>query len=57
VQELKFRVEDWKGHRVEGFGELLLYGTFTVLKSETLATGKDGERQVSMDRGHCWSFH
>ncbi|KAK3711119.1 Guanine nucleotide exchange factor for Cdc42p [Vermiconidia calcicola] len=45
VQELKVRVEDWKGHRVEGFGELLLYGTFTVLKSENLGSGKDGERQ------------
>ncbi|KAK3675959.1 Guanine nucleotide exchange factor for Cdc42p [Recurvomyces mirabilis] len=45
VQELKVRVEDWKGHRVEGFGQLLLYGTFTVLKSENLASGKDGERQ------------
>ncbi|USW51993.1 Putative DH domain, PB1 domain, pleckstrin domain, PH-like domain superfamily [Septoria linicola] len=45
VQELKTRVEDWKGHRVEGFGDLLLYGTFTVLKSENLANGKDGERQ------------
>ncbi|TKA65253.1 hypothetical protein B0A55_11383 [Friedmanniomyces simplex] len=45
VQELKMRVEDWKGHRVEGFGELLLYGTFTVLKSENLGSGKDGERQ------------
>ncbi|CAK4034767.1 Rho guanine nucleotide exchange factor scd1 [Lecanosticta acicola] len=44
VQELKQRVEDWKGHRVEVFGELLLYGTFTVLKSENLANGKDGER-------------
>lgn len=50
VQELKLRVEDWKGHRVEGFGELLLYGTFTVLKSENLASGKDGERQVSRER-------
>jgi cell division control protein 24 len=49
VQELKMRVEDWKGHRVEGFGELLLYGTFTVLKSENLSNGKDGERQVSLD--------
>lgn len=45
VQELKVRVEDWKGHRVEGFGELLLYGTFTVLKSESQNPGKDGERQ------------
>ncbi len=48
VQELKMRVEDWKGHRVEGFGELLLYGTFTVLKSETQGSGKDGERQVRL---------
>jgi cell division control protein 24 len=46
VQELKMRVEDWKGHKVEGFGELLMYGTFTVLKSENLANGKDAERQV-----------
>jgi cell division control protein 24 len=49
VQELKMRVEDWKGHRVEGFGELLLYGTFTVLKSETQGSGKDGERQVRLN--------
>lgn len=53
VQELKLRVEDWKGHRVDGFGELLLYGTFTVLKSENMgAGGKDGERQVSF--GLLW---
>ncbi|SMR48503.1 unnamed protein product [Zymoseptoria tritici ST99CH_1A5] len=45
VEELKTRVEDWKGHSVAQFGELLLYGTFTVLKSENLANGKDGERQ------------
>ncbi|KXL45960.1 hypothetical protein M433DRAFT_66417 [Acidomyces richmondensis BFW] len=45
VEELKLRVEDWKGHRVEAFGALLLYGTFTVLKSENLGSGKDGERQ------------
>lgn len=52
VQELKMRVEDWKGHRIEGFGELLLYGTFTVLKSENLANGKDAERQVSIEPAH-----
>ncbi|KAF2478540.1 Pleckstrin homology domain-containing protein [Neohortaea acidophila] len=46
VQELKLRVEDWKGHKVDSFGALLLYGTFTVLKSENLGVGgKDGERQ------------
>lgn len=48
VQELKGRVEDWKGHKVEAFGELLLYGTFTVLKSENISSGKDAERQVSL---------
>lgn len=48
VQELKVRVEDWKGHRVEVFGELLLYGTFTVVKGEGQPPGsKEGERQVS----------
>jgi len=46
VQELKGRVEDWKGHRVEGFGELLLFGTFTVVKSDS-GPGKDSEREVS----------
>ena len=50
VQELKVRVEDWKGHRVEGFGELLLYGTFTVVKGEGQPPGsKEGERQVSLN--------
>lgn len=48
VQELKGRVEDWKGHRVDEFGELLLYGYFTVLKSESISSGKDSERQVSV---------
>lgn len=57
VQELKMRVEDWKGHRVEGFGALLLYGTFTVLKSENLASGKDGERQVRWHRRLLYTLH
>lgn len=46
VDELTGRVEDWKGHKVEQFGELLLYGTFTVLKSDS-GTSKDSEREVS----------
>lgn len=57
VQELQTRVEDWKGHRVEGFGDLMLYGTFTVLKSENLANGKDGERQVSLGHASCDLAH
>ena len=46
VQELKARVEDWKGHRVEAFGDLLLHGTFTVLKGDNTSS-KDTEREVS----------
>lgn len=56
LEELKSRVEDWKGHRIEGFGDLLLYGTFTVLKGDG-GGGKDQEREVGcLSRGtlgHC----
>ncbi|KAI9770195.1 MAG: hypothetical protein M1839_003261 [Geoglossum umbratile] len=46
VEDLAVRVEDWKGHRIEQFGELLLYGTFTVVKGD----GKnDVEREVGID--------
>lgn len=43
VSELSYRVEDWKGHKIDHFGELLLYGTFTVLKGEG---AKEVEREV-----------
>jgi hypothetical protein len=46
VEELKTLVEDWKGHRIEGFGELLLYGQFTVLKGDSMSS-KNEERDVS----------
>lgn len=45
VQELKGRVEDWKGHRVEAFGELLLSGLFTVIKSDG-GPSRESEREV-----------
>ena len=45
VEELKTLVEDWKGHRIEGFGELLLHGQFTVLKGES-TNSKNEEREV-----------
>jgi cell division control protein 24 len=48
VEELKRLVEDWKGHRIEGFGELLLFGTHTVLKGDSTNT-KDAEREVRLD--------
>lgn len=48
VEELKGRVEDWKGHKIEAFGDLLLHGTFTVLKGEVTAP-KGSEREVSLE--------
>ncbi|ORY14637.1 Pleckstrin homology domain-domain-containing protein [Clohesyomyces aquaticus] len=47
VEELKTLVEDWKGHRIEGFGDLLLYGQFTVLKGETV-NSKNEEREYKI---------
>ena len=43
VSELQSRVEDWKGHKIDHFGELLLHGNFTVLKGEG---AKEVEREV-----------
>ena len=45
VNELQNRVEDWKGHKIDHFGELLQFGTFAVLKGEG---AKEVEREVSM---------
>lgn len=46
VQELRERVEDWKGHRLDAFGELLLHGNFSVIKGDP-STSKDQEREVT----------
>lgn len=43
VADLQLRVEDWKGHNMRQFGELLLYGNFTVVKGEG---AKPAEREV-----------
>ena len=43
VDELRSRVEEWKGHDIQQFGELLLYGTFTVVKGDGR---NDVEREV-----------
>lgn len=34
VKDLEGRVEDWKGHKLEHFGELLLHGQFSVIKGD-----------------------
>ncbi|KAI9845986.1 MAG: hypothetical protein M1837_004392 [Sclerophora amabilis] len=34
VEDVIARVEDWKGHNPNNFGDLLLYGNHTVLKSD-----------------------
>ncbi|PGH02039.1 cell division control protein 24 [Blastomyces parvus] len=43
VDDLAIRVDDWKALKVEVFGELLRFGTFTVLKGDG---GRDTEREV-----------
>ncbi|KAK2732348.1 hypothetical protein FQN57_002934 [Myotisia sp. PD_48] len=45
VMELTTRVDDWKTLKVDGFGELLRFGTFTVLKGDG---SKDTEREVCL---------
>lgn len=43
LEELIVRVDDWKSHKVEQFGKLLLHGVYGVL------TGKsDQEKDVSL---------
>jgi hypothetical protein len=42
--DLSDRVEDWKSLRIETFGELMLFGTFSVLKGD--GGGKDQEKEV-----------
>ncbi|RPB23330.1 hypothetical protein L211DRAFT_786992 [Terfezia boudieri ATCC MYA-4762] len=34
TEDLAVRVEDWKGHRLDQFGSLLLNGQFTVIKGD-----------------------
>ncbi|KAF4966894.1 hypothetical protein FSARC_5507 [Fusarium sarcochroum] len=33
VKDLKRRIEDWKGHQINGFGHLVLYDSFNVTKN------------------------
>ena len=55
VEELKTLVEDWKGHRIEGFGDLLLHGQYTVLKGESMSS-KNEEREVGIVYVHTYAF-
>ena len=46
LEDLINRVDDWKNHRVDQFGKLLLHGVYTVI------TGKsEQEKDVSLGRG------
>lgn len=44
--DLNERVEEWKSLKLETFGELMLFGTFTVLKGDGGA--KDQEKEVCL---------
>ncbi|KAI9821349.1 MAG: hypothetical protein M1826_000720 [Phylliscum demangeonii] len=45
VEELFGQVDDWKGHSPSGFGELLLSGDFTVIKTDS-RTDQEKEYKV-----------
>lgn len=50
--DLDERVDDWKSLKIESFGELLRFGTFTVIKGDN---GKDSEREVcTLSITHCY---
>ena len=34
VSDLVSRVDDWKGHKIEHFGELVLFGTQAVIQGD-----------------------
>lgn len=53
VKNLEGRVEDWKGHKLEQFGDLLLHGQFAVIKGDQKG---DAEREVSLHNtgDACW---
>ena len=48
VEELKDLVDDWKGHRIKEFGDLLLHGRFPVLRGESVNAIKE-EVEVSLE--------
>jgi hypothetical protein len=47
LTDLHERVEEWKSLKVDSFGELLLFGTFTVQKGDG---SKDQEKEVCIRR-------
>lgn len=53
VKDLEGRVEDWKGHKLEHFGELLLHGQFSVIKGDQKG---DVEREVCHLDAHGIGF-
>ncbi|KAF2675104.1 hypothetical protein BT63DRAFT_431073 [Microthyrium microscopicum] len=47
MQELNERVEDWKGHQLQSFRDLLLHGTYQVIKGDS-SNPKEQEREYKM---------
>ncbi len=49
LEDLVSRVDDWKKHRVDQFGKLLLHGVYTVITGK----GGDQEKDVSVRIIRC----
>lgn len=52
VEDLTSRVEDWKSHKVEQFGKLLLHGVYGVITGKT-----DQEKDVSLLYSNSHEFY
>ncbi len=51
LDDLVTRVDDWKNHRVDQFGKLLLHGVYTVVTGKT-----EQEKDVRPVRANILSF-
>jgi cell division control protein 24 len=55
MYELGERVEDWKGHNLHSFGELLLNGHYQVIKGDS-SNPREQEREVRVRIISCLIF-
>ena len=49
LEDLINRVDDWKNHRVDSFGQLLMHGVYGVITGKT-----DQEKDVRVTQPRCY---